>query len=552
MDKFVKHEIATSESAQEKLRTDRENRGAEQITPKTRQELLQEAEGVRRMIADTELRQKREQGARTQSSEKDEQAVSRLSDMFGELSTVVIKVHEESTAFMKLMGSHDLREVDELNKRLQAIEADLASGTSHEAENPHLTEEEVLETSKDLMPDVKQEISANTEKLVVYTSEDLAQRFPTPEGFFDNPSHCILFDHAKMFLSGERPDTTMEEARYAESFLDALTRSEVDDVLEIEKEKQLRENSDPILTQRLKEILMSHGAESRLHAQREILGIQQTDEEKPFDIIVVRSPEGQRLQSQKIKAWRDRTGAVAQFMYRDSDGRRIPTIFLPDYEADSILDPKNPVADTDMKMMEHEYRHTQRKFSFGHDRLFRLIDEVCTNVTGYGKETALLGALSLTTPELHGKDFKAAYELGDENKKAELLRKFAESFGSKGLLLLGGKKSSEHSEDHDGLKNLPFNPPTDTRNNENVCFAESLLRLRAEQSPDFLSIFEQRIKQPDVKRGTLEAWANMYLKPYFSKSVDFNVSLMGQLVERLQTEIKRRELAGEKGLYDGL
>lgn len=44
----------------------------------------------------------------------------------------------------------------------------------------------------------------------------------------------------------------MEEAGYVESFLDALTRSEADDFLEIEKEKQLHEDSDPILTQRLK------------------------------------------------------------------------------------------------------------------------------------------------------------------------------------------------------------------------------------------------------------------------------------------------------------
>ncbi len=164
MDTQIENELATSKNAQEKLRTEREDRGAEQITPTSREELLQQTESVRRLIADTELRQQREKDARAESQAKDEEAVARSSLTFGELPSVVAKMHQEGATLEHLMELRDERDGGGLRKLLKAIETDLGSGISHEAAAPHSPEEEVLKTSKGFMPDLKQETAAKQER----------------------------------------------------------------------------------------------------------------------------------------------------------------------------------------------------------------------------------------------------------------------------------------------------------------------------------------------------------------------------------------------------
>ena len=76
--------------------------------------------------------------------------------------------------------------------------------------------------------------------------------------------------------------------------------------------------------------------------------------------------------------------------------------------------------------------------------------------------TATLDILCSSTGDLKLKDFRKAYESGDKNLKVECLRKFKENFGGLGLMMLGGKRSSEHVGDSDGMKEQPY-----TKNYEN-------------------------------------------------------------------------------------
>jgi len=170
MDKFIKKEIDTTKSAQEKLKKEREERGAKQFTPRLREELLKEAEEVRRIIADNELRQQRDREQRMQSALNDEKAIARLSAEFGEIPSITTKIHKENTTLEHLIGQRNARNNESLYTRLKAIEADLDSGSSHKTAPPHEPGEEVLETSKELLPDIRQETAAKTELPNIETS----------------------------------------------------------------------------------------------------------------------------------------------------------------------------------------------------------------------------------------------------------------------------------------------------------------------------------------------------------------------------------------------
>lgn len=164
MDKIVNKDLETTMTAQEKLKKEREGRGAEQLTPQSREVLLEKAEGVWRMIADTESRQQREKEDRIKSQDGDDEAVARLSAAFEkELPSIAAKAHEEGENLARLMELRDERDGGELRKQLEAIEADLGSGSSHEMVAPHSSEEAVLQTSKKLMPDVRKETAASSE-----------------------------------------------------------------------------------------------------------------------------------------------------------------------------------------------------------------------------------------------------------------------------------------------------------------------------------------------------------------------------------------------------
>lgn len=378
-----------------------------------------------------------------------------------------------------------------------------------------------------------------------YTREALQERFPIPEKFFDHPAHRVLFDCASDILCGDEMNTSADDVEYAECFLTMLTaKEETEDNDFLAHEAALRHDADPALTGAMKAMLFDFGAESKLHAQRKAMGIESKKEEKPYDVVVVKSPSEARRRDEQRKAWEERTHAPSQFMIRSAKEGHVPTIFISDFEANEILG-KDKYHGIDM--MAHEYRHTQRSFAFAHDRLFRLIDEVATNVTGYGKENALLEILSLTTSDIPRRAYKAAYDTGDTEAQADLLARLAKNVGKKGLLLIGGRKSSEHSGDNDGLRNLPL-VEMEEGTSENVRFAESLLRLRAEQAPEYLTTFRERIHDPAIERRTLEAWCGMYAITWTPKNGA--VGHMTEIRDAMKAEIERRALLGEKSLYD--
>lgn len=378
-----------------------------------------------------------------------------------------------------------------------------------------------------------------------YTRERVQERFPVPEKFFEHPAHRVLFDCASDILCGDEMNTSADDVEYAERFLAMLTaKEETEDNDFLAHEAALRHDADPALTSAMKATLFDFGPESKLHAQREAMGIESKEDEKPYDVVVVKSPNDAKHRDQQRKAWEQRTHSPTQFMIRSAKEGYVPTIFMSDFDAREILgDDKYRGID----MTAHEYRHTQRSFAFAHDRLFRLIDEVATNVTGYGKENALLEILSLTTSDIPRRAYKAAYDTGDAQAQANLLARLAENVGKKGILLIGGRKSSEHSGDNDGLRELPL-VEMEEGASENVRFAESLLRLRAEQTPNYLDTFRERIHDPAIERRTLEAWCGMYAITWTPKNGA--VGHMTEIRDAMKAEIERRALLGEKSLYD--
>ncbi len=184
MESSLKKDLKTTDSAQEKIQAVREDRGAEQLTPTSREEIIRKTEEMRRMIADTEQRQQQEGEQRAQSFTKDEAAVVRLTTVFTGLSSLGEKIRQEETDLAHLMELRDARTISALQKQLEAVEEGLRSSHSHETTAPHRPEEELIETSKELLPDIKQETAARLEHLGIEkpdmnaTPQDMRSKTP--------------------------------------------------------------------------------------------------------------------------------------------------------------------------------------------------------------------------------------------------------------------------------------------------------------------------------------------------------------------------------------
>lgn len=379
------------------------------------------------------------------------------------------------------------------------------------------------------------------------TPETFAERFPLPEGFLDLPTHRVLVENIRSLMCGDVENIDQRDVDYADAFMRVLLAPEEDDGSD-ERAEALRKEMDLEMTSRLQALTSEFGPVSVLHEQRELMGISDPRSERPFDVVVVRSgPDTSSLLDRRAY-WQKISGAPTQVTNRGSKEGDHSTIFIPDYEAKEILEPSAIWSKNHADMLRHEYRHTQRRVAMGNDRAFLMLDEVLTNVTGYVAQTGLLSLLCLTTPDLRRELFKHAYDRDDKGAMAGLLQKFAADFGPKGLLIFGGKRPAQYEEDSLGVPGIPLDTAGIEEEHEEARYAETLLRCRAEQDPDFLDLFQRNIQDPTIPLPRLEVLRHYSLGSLFPrKSTAETMMLKARAI--LDTEIERRKAAGEVSFY---
>ncbi len=165
MDQTAEQNLRSTDNAAEKLRRDREEQGAKQLTPERRASLLERGEGIRRQLAAIEAKRTRDQERQKIEAEADQTAVQRLgAALKKDMREVARKVAGEGTELLHLTELRATREEQGLLAEESAVQVELMSGTTHEAEAPHGPEETVHETSKELTPDLRTETAGQSEQ----------------------------------------------------------------------------------------------------------------------------------------------------------------------------------------------------------------------------------------------------------------------------------------------------------------------------------------------------------------------------------------------------
>lgn len=179
MEYIVTREPETASSATEQLREERQERGAEHLTPERERELTEQAEGIRREIVVVKEQQRREAEERTRAEQGDLESVQRLTAFGGNTAELAQKLHEEIQDLANLQERQTGRELARLQEELDAVMAELGSGATHGMETMRSREESVLETSLELAPDLRQETSATDARLT--NAEEMQSRVETVE-----------------------------------------------------------------------------------------------------------------------------------------------------------------------------------------------------------------------------------------------------------------------------------------------------------------------------------------------------------------------------------
>lgn len=358
----------------------------------------------------------------------------------------------------------------------------------------------------------------------------------------------------EMYSAGENvlsnPEATESEKMFAQKFIDQLQKEDVESIEDFNK---YNEYINPELTERFKEIIKNGVL---LSEQRERLNISELNE-KEFHVKVLSLEENFAGDDSE---WKKITGAPSMFAQRGTvnDKKIIPTIFISKNMLDQLdIDPTKIESGTNefydfeanKKILQHEYRHTQRKFSSENDKLFRLIDEACTNVGSlYGKLQSMLDCLGMTTNDFDMKKIKEAYESDNDDEKSLILKQIRNNFGDMGLLLIGAKSSSEHTNDHEGIKELPLTEVNeDTLEDKNYDytdskFLETLLALRFKNDKNWTDTLKNNLKNEKISLGYLEdVLQNYYLMSYKKLKDNPNCPNLNKFFEILSSEIERRK-----------
>ena len=133
-----------------------------------------------------------------------------------------------------------------------------------------------------------------------------------------------------------------------------------------------------------------------------------------------------------------------------------------------------------------------------------------------------------------------------------IFKKIKAAIGDLGAILIGGKRSSEHTGDQDGIAELPLvelKNKTDQDNYYDTRFFETLLSLRAENDQKWLDKLKDNISvnASKVDRVFLEASISWFLQPYIKEVDDINTPNIHKFLEVIKEEIDCRKKLGEAG-----
>lgn len=358
-----------------------------------------------------------------------------------------------------------------------------------------------------------------------------------PKEFFEDICNKFLYDMAISELFS--PELTPEKEKYINNYLELLTNPPY------KSEEEGKNKYESLVDQEMTDLLFSK-LDDILKKTRETIGIP-PGKEKPFDVKVLHL-KGENYFEQE-EEWQKLTGAPSLIMNRDLSINNEPknsTIYLSHVHFEKMFEDDGW---EEFKIAEflHEYRHTQRSFAFANGQLYRFLDEICTNVAaGYTGLTTTLDILCSSTGNLKLNDFFKAYESGDKNLKAECLRKFKENFGGLGLMILGGKKSSEHTGDDDGIKEQPY---TKNYKNENISFLETLLTTLDEKTQGkWIETLSDNIKDAkSFSRQKLEIIRKYGMAGFCEGVEDTDAELTKKIFTVLDQEINKRKKKNEQG-----
>jgi len=137
-----------------------------------------------------------------------------------------------------------------------------------------------------------------------------------------------------------------------------------------------------------------------------------------------------------------------------------------------------------------------------------------------------------------------------DDEKVQFLEGFASNFGSMGLLIMGAKKSSEHSEDKDGIENLPYVEGKGLNLNTDLAFIETLLEMRESVDPNWAEILREKLKtQEGITRKIIDITLGHHFNRYMKDLDNIEAPRFKLLLEILEQEAERRESLGEEGYY---
>ena len=349
-----------------------------------------------------------------------------------------------------------------------------------------------------------------------------------------------LYEIAKKVISEENESATPSQVEFAHRYLDALLYEKNEEEIGADRAR-FEKYVDVSMSEQLKDYIFS-GKASLFKEYDEKMGINDSNR-NAFNIKVLdlsKKTNGTWKESE----WGKETKNPTQFVIDRN------TIYIPKEEAVQILHGEKSSSEN---TLVHEYRHTQRKFASENDRLLRIFDESATNVgMGYVQIQVLLDTLFLTTSDMRFSRVRKAYDSNDEKEKNNILQTVEKDFSSFGFLLLSSRPSSEHSGDHDGLNNAPFeiDLDIDCSGNKKLQFLEEMLRFRARVDSNWLQIFKDNIKQFTGREfRRLEVIKANWLKDYF-KNIDSSKAEQAKSMFTAIEEVIAEGIAkGEESFY---
>jgi hypothetical protein len=154
----------------------------------------------------------------------------------------------------------------------------------------------------------------------------------------------------------------------------------------------------------------------------------------------------------------------------------------------------------------------------------------------------------MTTNDFDMGKIKEAYESDDDDKKSLVLKQIKDNFGDMGLLLIGAKSSSEHTNDHEGIKELPLiKINEDTLEDKDYDytdskFLETLLVLRSKNDKNWADTLKNNLKNEKISLTYLEdVLQNYYLMSYKKLKNNPNCQNLNTFFEILSSEIESRK-----------